>query len=172
MPPVVSTKVHLTAVCHADELRFQCLGFVRQDHGLLHHIACGGEHLGNQRAAFILPLAAAAFIGKGDDGSAQGRVFQCRQQGHLVPYMDLAAGEYPSKHALVGHDALAGLLLDDAVVVALLADLGHFQHHIPNGKPAGHRQIAEVEALDDQIFAEGTVVHPDLLTERLDFFRR
>ena len=84
--------------------------------------------------------------------------------------MDLAAGEHPGEHALVGHDALAGLLLDDAIIVALFADLGHFQHHIPDGKPAGHRQIAKIEALDDQIFAEGTVVHPDLLAESLDFF--
>ena len=49
-------KVHLTTVCHADELRFQRLGFVRQDHGLFHHIASGGEHFYDQRAAFILPL--------------------------------------------------------------------------------------------------------------------
>ena len=36
--------------------------------------------------------------------------------------MDLAAGEHPGEHALVGHDALAGLLLDDTVVVALFAE--------------------------------------------------
>ena len=102
------------------------------------------------------------------DRSPQGRVFQRGQQGHFVAHMDLAALQHPGEHALPGHDALAGLLLDDAVVVALLADLGHFQHDAADGKPAGDGQIAEVEALDDQIFAKGAVVHPDLLAERLD----
>ena len=31
--------------------------------------------------------------------------------------------------------------------------------------------IAEIEALNDQIFAKGTVVHPELFTEGLDLFR-
>ncbi len=83
--------------------------------------------------------------------------------------MNLAALQHPGKYALPGHDALAGLLLDDAVVVALLADLGHLQHHVADGEAAGDGQIAEVEALNDEVFAKGTVVHPDLLAERLDF---
>ena len=84
--------------------------------------------------------------------------------------MDLAALQHPGKHALPGHDAFACLLFDDAVVVTLLADLCHLQHRIPDGEPAGHRQGAEIKALDDQILAESTIVHPDLLAEGFDLF--
>ena len=58
----------------------------------------------------------------------------------------------------------------DAVVVALLADLSHLQHHVADGEAAGDGQAAEVEALNDKVFAKGTIVHPDLLAECLDLF--
>ena len=163
-------QVDLTAIGQPDELCLQGLCLIGQDHGLLHLIACSGEHLHDQGAALVLTLTPAALVGKGDDSSAQGRIFRRGQQGHLVPHVDLAALQHPGKHALPGHDALAGLLLDDAVVVALFADLGHFQHHVPDGEAAGHGQIAEIVALHHQILAKGTVVHPDLLAEVLDLF--
>ena len=161
-------KVHLTAIGQTDELCFQRPGLVGQEHRLFHHIACGGEHLHDERAALVLPLAPAALVRKGDDRSAQRRIFRRGQKGHFVADTNLAALQHPGKYALSGHDALAGLLLDDAVVVALLADLGHLQHHVADGEAAGDGQAAEVEALDDEVFAEGAVVHPDLLAERLD----
>ena len=85
--------------------------------------------------------------------------------------MDGAAFYHPCEHALPRHDAVAGLPADGAVAVALLADLGHFQHGIPNGKKAGHRQGGKIEPFHHQIFAKGTVVHPELLTESFNFFR-
>ena len=63
-------KVHLTAIGQTDELCFQRLGLVGQEHRLFHHIACGGEHLHNEGAALVLPLAPAALVGQGDDRSA------------------------------------------------------------------------------------------------------
>ena len=84
--------------------------------------------------------------------------------------MDLAALYDPGKHPLPGHDTVAGLLPDHTVVVAFLADLGHFQHRVSDGKPAGDGQAAEIEALHHQIFAERAVLHPDFLAELFDLF--
>ena len=145
-------------------------GIVRQKQRLFHLVACGGEHFDDERAAFVLPFTAAALVGKGDDGSPQGRILRRGQQGHFVAHTDLAAGNYPGKHALPRHDAFAGLLLDDTIVVAFLADLGHLQYHVSDGKPAGDRKGAEVKPFDDQIFAKGTVVHPDFFAEGFDLF--
>ena len=163
-------QVDLTAIGQPDELGLEGLGFIGQDHRFLHLVPGGGEHLHDQRAALVLPFPAGAFVGQGDDGGTQRRILLRGQQGHLVPHMDGAAVEHTGEHALVGHDALAGLLLDDAVVVALLADLGHFQNDIPHLKPAGDGQVAEIEPFHDQIFAECAVIDPDLLAEVLDLF--
>ena len=91
---------------------------------------------------FVLPFAAAALIGKGDHRRAQGQICRGGQQLHLVAGVDGAAFYHPCEHALPRHDAVAGLLADGAVAVALLADLGHFQHGIPNGKKLGTGRVA------------------------------
>ena len=163
-------QVHLSAIGQPDELGLQRLGLIGQDHGLLHLVPGGGQHLHDERAALVLPLAAGAFVRQGDDGCAQRRVFFRGQQDHLVAHMESAAVEHTGEHALVGHDALAGLLFDDAVVVAFLADLGHLQHDLTDLKAAGDGQIAEIEPLHNEVFAKGTVIDPDLLAEVLDLF--
>ena len=164
-------QVHLTGIRKAQQLGFELGGIVRQKQRFFHLVACGGEHLHNERAAFVLPFAAAALIGKGDHRRAQGQICRGGQQLHLVAGVDGAAFYHPCEHALPRHDAVAGLPADGAVAVALLADLGHFQHGIPNGKKAGHRQGGKIEPFHHQIFAKGTVVHPELLTENFNFFR-
>ena len=53
-------QVHLTGIRKAQQLGFELGGIVRQKQRFLHLVACGGEHLHNERAAFVLPFAAAA----------------------------------------------------------------------------------------------------------------
>ena len=120
---------------------------------------------------FVLPFAAAALIGKGDHRRAQGQVCRGGQQLHLVAGVDGAAfttrANTPSRGMMQSPVCrrMAQSLWHS------LADLGHFQHGIPNGKKAGHRQGGKIEPFHHQIFAKGTVVHPELLTESFNFFR-
>ena len=57
---------------------------------------------------------------------------------HLVPRTDRAAGDDPGEDALLGHDAVAGLIVDGAAGMALLADLGHLQDGFPHPQAAPH----------------------------------
>ena len=163
-------EVELPAVGQPVKLGLEGVEIVRQKQRFFHDVARRLKHLRRQRAALVLALAAAALVGQGDDGSPQGRVLQRGQERDLVADMDLAAVQHPRKYALAGHDAFAGLLFDDAVVVALFADLGHLEHDVADGKPAGDGQGAEIKPFDDQIFAECAVIDPNFLPELRDLF--
>ena len=73
VPPVVRIRFTSAGIRKAQQLGFELGGIVRQKQRFLHLVACGGEHFHNERAAFVLPFAAAALIGKGDHRRAQGR---------------------------------------------------------------------------------------------------
>ena len=161
-------QIQLPPIGQPDELGLEGRFVVGQQQGLFHAVARLLQHLCRQRAALVHPLAPGPLIREGDDGGPQGRVFHRGQQGHLVADMHHALLQHPGKHALPGHDAVAGLLADDAVVVALLADLGQLQHCPAHGQAAAHGQGAEIEALHHKVFAKGSVFHPDLLAEVFD----
>ena len=50
------------------------------------------------------------------------------------------------ENALRGHDAFAHRLLDGAVAVALLADLGDLHFRLPDPQTGAHRQMLQVDA--------------------------
>ena len=57
----------------------------------------------------------------------------------------MSALQHPAEDPLAGHDAVAGDLFDGATVVALLADLGHFQEHaVADGDPVATEEVGNV----------------------------
>ena len=57
------------------------------------------------------------------------------------------------------HDAVAHLVVDGAMGVALLADLGQFQHHVVADEARADGEAFQVEALDDDVLAERPMAH-------------
>ena len=50
-------------------------------------------------------------------------------------------------------------MINCAVTVAFLADLGHAKLHGPGIQSGSHRQRPEIDSVYDQIFTKGTVAH-------------
>ena len=82
-----------------------------------------------------------------------------RDFGHDIARADDAAFEDAGKYAFPGHDAIADGFIDGTMVVTFLADLGHFQQDVATAQQRPYRQGREIEAVDDEIFAESAEFH-------------
>ena len=65
------------------------------------------------------------------------------------------SGKYP----FLGHNTFSHALINLTVVMTLLSNLGHFQHHISYPETAAHRQSGKVKSLYHQIFSKSAEVH-------------
>lgn len=92
-----------------------------------------------------------------------------RDFGHDIARADDAAFEDAGKYAFPGHDAIADGFIDGTMVVTFLADqvVGTSPQH--SSVPGQGR---EIEAVDDEIFAESAEFHlAAAAAERLDAFQ-
>ena len=63
------------------------------------------------------------------------------------------------KNALARHDAVADLMIDLAVAMALLADLRDLKEYVAHAQARSDRQFLEPESLGDEVFPERAEVH-------------
>src|SRR6185369_9199350 len=81
------------------------------------------------------------------------RCFRCHRR-NSVSRLDLTAVEYPGKDPFLRHYAIAGLVIDGAAGMALLADLGHFQERRSDCKPGPDRQRHQFDAAGRDVLGE------------------
>ncbi len=69
------------------------------------------------------------------------------QNLYIVATADFAFLQNPGEDAFARHDAVTGLVIDGAFIVAFLADLGDFdQHIVSEANPCAQRQGFPVNA--------------------------
>ena len=73
-----------------------------------------------------------------------------------VARADGAAREHAGKNALAGHDAVADLLADGAVLVALLADLRHLQQRPADAQARPDGERLQRDSFVQDVLREGT----------------
>jgi hypothetical protein len=67
---------------------------------------------------------------------------------------DFALLQHPRKNAFPRHDAITGLIINGAAVVALFADLGNFNQSVfSQSNPGAHRNVFPVNAGAGDVFS-------------------
>lgn len=67
--------------------------------------------------------------------------------------------EHPCKHAFSGHDAVPHRLINLAMAMTFLADLGHFKQSISTAESGSYRQGFEIKAFHQQVFAKSAILY-------------
>ena len=110
------------------------------------------QHLTDSRTAPVLALAARALVARRDDGGIERNLLS--RDLHLVANRHPAAVQNTCKDALARHDAVADLMIDLAVAMALLADLRDLEEDIPDAQTRPDGQFLEAEPLCNDVLAE------------------
>jgi hypothetical protein len=75
----------------------------------------------------------------------------------LITASNFTLFQNPRKYSLTRHDAVASLVIDGAFIVALLADLGDFNHSgLAQSNPGSQRQRFPVNSGRGYVFREIT----------------
>ena len=122
-------------------------------------LGSGGLPAAGTLPTLLLSLARRAQLLEGlGRGVGAGAVAQ-RDHLHGVAGLHLAVLQRHEEHALAGEDAVAGQVVDGALRVAHLADLGELQERAAHAHAGAQRQRQEVDTLGGDVLREVALGH-------------
>jgi hypothetical protein len=71
----------------------------------------------------------------------------------------MTAPDNPGEYSLTGHYAIPHAVVDSAMVMALFADLGQFQHSFAAAHNSSYRKERKIDAVNHNIFPKRPVIH-------------